>query len=197
MKYFHHVSYATKRANKMYHPTYFSANNDSSIPRRLSSPRNLIVNYLPNSVNNDKLYSLFEKFGPIESFRVIKDINQQPKGYGFVKYVSAESAQKAIDEMTGYAIDGKRLKVSVAGSLNAMHQSYINEQAQFPHAIDATAAPTTPAMTYTLIPIIMPPIVLNTNSQQWLPVVQQNGFFVFTQPIEPRQVPALVSFQLT
>lgn len=193
MKYFHHVSYATKRANKMYHPTYFSANNDSSIRRRPSSPGNLIVNYIPNSVDNDKLYRLFEKFGEIESFRVIKDKNQQPKGYGFVKYVTAESAQKAIDEMTGFMIDGKRLKVSMAGSLTAMHQSSIDEQVQYPYAIQTTAVP--PVMTYTLIPIIMPAIGLNTNSPQWMPALQQNGFFVFTQPIEPRQVPAFFSFQ--
>lgn len=39
--------------------------------------------------------------------------NGKSKGVGFVSFVSASSAQSAIEEMNGYELKGKRLKVEL------------------------------------------------------------------------------------
>ena len=100
------------------HPsTHFYTNNGQTAE---NTANNLIVNYLPNVVDSTSLYHLFERFGSIESARVIRNKNREPLGYGFVKFVHAESAQRAITEMNGYSIENKKLKVSVARGI-AMH----------------------------------------------------------------------------
>jgi len=74
---------------------------------------NLIVNYIPTSVNEDALTNMFAPFGTVESLKIIKK-NGLSMGYGFVKYQSPQSAQKAISHLNGYQINEKRLKVGVA-----------------------------------------------------------------------------------
>lgn len=53
---------------------------------------NLYVNSLPKEVTDDKLVQMFSTFGDIESARVMVDLGTRvSKGYGFVKFRSAES----------------------------------------------------------------------------------------------------------
>eukprot|EP00968_Pinguiococcus_pyrenoidosus_P017551 scaffold1748_cov258-Pinguiococcus_pyrenoidosus.AAC.3 len=76
---------------------------------------NLIVNYLPNDCAEDELRSIFAEHGDIESTKVVRDrATGVSCGYGFVKYLAHEAAAAAISEKQGYALRGKRLKVSVA-----------------------------------------------------------------------------------
>lgn len=58
---------------------------------------------------------LFTEFGAIESARVIKERGSgKSLGYGFIKYQYPEDAEKAVLSRNGYALGGKRIKVSVA-----------------------------------------------------------------------------------
>lgn len=78
-------------------------------------PCNLIVNYIPNELGDDELTELFKQYGPIASARVIVNVHtRESKGYGFVKFMDVRSAQRAIQCMNGFAIYGKRLKVTIA-----------------------------------------------------------------------------------
>ncbi|XP_077299154.1 sex-lethal homolog [Arctopsyche grandis] len=81
-----------------------------------NGPRaNLIVNYLPQTMTEKDLYSLFAPFGLLESCRVMRDYKSgYSYGFGFVKYHREEDALAAIGGRDGFAIQNKRLKVSFA-----------------------------------------------------------------------------------
>ncbi|CAG4931981.1 unnamed protein product [Colias eurytheme] len=80
-----------------------------------SSKTNLIVNYLPQTVNEKDLYAMFVSIGPIESCRVMKDFKTgYSYGFGFVNYAREEDAVRAIETFNGYQLRNKRLKVSYA-----------------------------------------------------------------------------------
>ncbi|XP_012144865.1 sex-lethal homolog isoform X4 [Megachile rotundata] len=76
---------------------------------------NLIINYLPQSMTEKDLYSLFVTIGPVESCRVMKDYKTgYSYGFGFVNYAKAEDAATAINTLNGLQVQNKRLKVSFA-----------------------------------------------------------------------------------
>ncbi|XP_077400308.1 ELAV-like protein 2 isoform X1 [Vanacampus margaritifer] len=102
-----------------------NSNGPSSISNNCSSPvesgsledskTNLIVNYLPQSMAQDELKSLFGSIGEIESCKLVRDkITGQSLGYGFVNYVEPKDAEKAINTLNGLRLQTKTIKVSYA-----------------------------------------------------------------------------------
>ncbi|CAH1723516.1 unnamed protein product [Chironomus riparius] len=76
---------------------------------------NLIVNYLPQDLNERELHSLFSPMGPVETCRVMRDFKTgYSYGFAFINFINEESASRAIKCLNGYTIRGKRLKVSYA-----------------------------------------------------------------------------------
>ncbi|KAM9480590.1 ELAV-like protein 1-B isoform 1-T3 [Salvelinus alpinus] len=84
---------------------------------------NLIVNYLPQNMSQDELRSLFSSIGEVESAKLIRDKvagnpyhkNQSHSlGYGFVNYVNASDAERAINTLNGLRLQSKTIKVSFA-----------------------------------------------------------------------------------
>ncbi|XP_065585232.1 ELAV-like protein 3 isoform X3 [Cyrtonyx montezumae] len=76
---------------------------------------NLIVNYLPQSMSQEELRSLFGSLGDIESCKLVRDkVTGQSLGYGFVNYVEAGDADKAISTLNGLKLQTKTIKVSYA-----------------------------------------------------------------------------------
>lgn len=79
------------------------------------SKTNLIVNYLPQDMNEMEVKTLFSSFGHVESCKLIRDKTTQVSlGYAFVNYDSAESAAKGIQGLNGHVINSKTIKVSYA-----------------------------------------------------------------------------------
>ncbi|XP_053696219.1 sex-lethal homolog isoform X2 [Sabethes cyaneus] len=79
------------------------------------SGTNLIVNYLPQDMTERELYSLFSTMGAIESCRVMRDLKTgYSYGFGFINFLTEETAQRAIRCLNGYTVRNKRLKVSYA-----------------------------------------------------------------------------------
>ncbi|TVU14001.1 hypothetical protein EJB05_37442, partial [Eragrostis curvula] len=77
---------------------------------------NLYIGYLPPTMDDDGLISLFSHFGEIVMAKVIKDRNTgQSKGYGFVKYQDVSQANAAIAAMNGHHLEGRTIAVRVAG----------------------------------------------------------------------------------
>jgi len=99
-----------------------SKNSPSSDALLQSSPQseehdgsNLIINYLPDQMTEMIMFDIFSKYGEVDSVRVIRDLQtQQPRGYGFVKYKSADSARAAIENLDGLNIMDKKLKVALS-----------------------------------------------------------------------------------
>nr|ALI93839.1 ELAV [Holothuria glaberrima] len=79
------------------------------------SKTNLIINYLPQEMNQEEIKELFGKFGEIESCKLVKDkLTGQSLGYGFVNFMKASEAAKAKDTLDGLKVEKKKLKVSYA-----------------------------------------------------------------------------------
>ncbi len=76
---------------------------------------NLVIKNLPKSYNAHYLEMLFEKFGELESAKVIYDrVTREPTGTGFVEFEKEEDGLKAIEEMNGKEIQGNALIVEKA-----------------------------------------------------------------------------------
>nr|XP_043899455.1 ELAV-like protein 1 isoform X1 [Solea senegalensis] len=76
---------------------------------------NLIVNYLPQSMSQDELRSLFSSVGEVESAKLIRDkVAGHSLGYGFVNFVNHIDAERAINTLNGLRLQSKTIKVSFA-----------------------------------------------------------------------------------
>jgi len=76
---------------------------------------NLIVNYLPQTMTQEEIRSLFSSVGEVESCKLIRDkVTGQSLGYGFVNFHKAEDANKAISTLNGLRLQNKTIKVSYA-----------------------------------------------------------------------------------
>ncbi|KAL8126115.1 hypothetical protein AgCh_013415 [Apium graveolens] len=75
---------------------------------------NLYIGFLPQSVDDNRLWELFSPFGTITRLKVALDRTGYSKGYGFVRFDTHSAASSAIMHMHGYEIDGHRLTVKIA-----------------------------------------------------------------------------------
>ena len=74
----------------------------------------LYVGNLPWSVNDDSLKEMFSAHGTVESATVITDRESgRSRGFGFVEMDQA-SGRRAMQELNGYSIDSRELKVNEA-----------------------------------------------------------------------------------
>mmetsp|Transcript_14251 Transcript_14251/g.21091 ORF Transcript_14251/g.21091 Transcript_14251/m.21091 type:complete len:675 (+) Transcript_14251:93-2117(+) len=78
---------------------------------RRSGVGNVFVKNLDESVDNKALYDTFSLFGNILSCKVVTDADSKSKGYGYVHYETAESANGAISKIDGMEIAGKKVHV--------------------------------------------------------------------------------------
>ena len=77
--------------------------------------KKLFVGSLPYSTNDEELRELFAEVGTVESATVIMERETgRSKGFGFVEMSSAEEAQKAVKELDGREISGRRIVVNEA-----------------------------------------------------------------------------------
>lgn len=123
------------------------------------SGSNLYVKNLDDNIDDAGLKAVFEKFGEITSSKVMLDDGSPPlsRGFGFVCFKDAESANKAISEMNGFLLGTKPLYVNVAQRKEVRHATlevqYAARMARMPGP-SAPAAPGQPGMGY---PPMYPP----------------------------------------
>eukprot|EP01060_Flectonema_neradi_P003142 TRINITY_DN11_c0_g2_i1.p1 TRINITY_DN11_c0_g2~~TRINITY_DN11_c0_g2_i1.p1 ORF type:complete len:309 (+),score=72.68 TRINITY_DN11_c0_g2_i1:68-994(+) len=78
---------------------------------------NLIVNYLPANYDERQFKELFQQFGTIDKIKLLTDPQTgASKCYGFVKFARPEEADRAIRDMSGFEVQGKKLRVAYAQS---------------------------------------------------------------------------------
>ena len=78
---------------------------------------NIYVGNLSYQMTEDTLQEMFNKFGTVESAKVIKDrYNGRSKGFGFVEMPDNSEADKAIKALNGIFMDGRHIKVNHADS---------------------------------------------------------------------------------
>ncbi len=76
---------------------------------------NIYVGNLPWSYSSEDLERLFEEHGAVTSANVIMDrATNRSRGFGFVEMESEEEARKAIQELEGADVGGRKLTVNEA-----------------------------------------------------------------------------------
>jgi len=84
-------------------------------PSLEKSSSKLYVGNLSPQVSEALVYDLFSTLGQVQQVKLIRDrVTGQSIGYGFVDYVSAESATMAIQSMKGMRVLGRELDVNRA-----------------------------------------------------------------------------------
>ena len=83
--------------------------------KRLLMATKLFVGNLSYSMTTDSLRAAFEKAGKVVEANIVMDkMTGRSRGFGFVEMGSEEEAKKAIDELNGMEIDGRKVFVSEA-----------------------------------------------------------------------------------
>ncbi|KAK1801583.1 hypothetical protein P4O66_004544 [Electrophorus voltai] len=75
---------------------------------------NVYIKNFGEDMDNDKLKEIFSKFGQTLSTRVMTDESGKSKGFGFVNFERHEDAQRAVDEINGKELNGKKVYVGYA-----------------------------------------------------------------------------------
>ena len=74
---------------------------------------NIYVGNLDFRMREDELRKTFEDFGEVSAARIISDkYSGRSKGFGFVEMPEDEEAKKAIEELNGKEMGGRRIVVN-------------------------------------------------------------------------------------
>jgi len=85
---------------------------DRNPAKQEKGPMRLYVGSLHFNINEEMLRGIFEPFGSIQSITLMMDYETgRSKGYGFVTYEKAEDAKKAMEQMNGFELAGRPMKV--------------------------------------------------------------------------------------
>ncbi len=80
---------------------------------------NLFVARLDYGTQSEDLRDAFERYGPVDSAKVIFDhYTGNSRGFGFVEMPNDSDALVAIEEMDGTELDGRRIVVKKAKPKN-------------------------------------------------------------------------------
>lgn len=75
----------------------------------------IYVGGLPYGATEQQLSELFGAHGTVQSARIITDkFTGKSRGFGFVEMATTEEAQRAISELNGKDLDGRKITVNVS-----------------------------------------------------------------------------------
>ncbi|CAD7079248.1 unnamed protein product [Hermetia illucens] len=81
-------------------------------PKNHTGPMRLYVGSLHFNITEDMLRGIFEPFGKIDNIQLIMDQETgRSKGYGFITYHNADDAKKALEQLNGFELAGRPMKV--------------------------------------------------------------------------------------
>src|SRR5437016_12473038 len=77
--------------------------------------KNIFVGNLPFSVTEESVRGLFERYGQVNSARIMTDRETgRSRGFAFVEMENEGEADQAITALNGYTLDGRALNVNEA-----------------------------------------------------------------------------------
>lgn len=81
-------------------------------PKNPTGPMRLYVGSLHFNITEDMLNGIFEPFGKIDNIQLIMDADTgRSKGYGFITFHNADDAKKALEQLNGFELAGRPMKV--------------------------------------------------------------------------------------
>ncbi|CAJ1051229.1 RNA-binding protein 39-like isoform X1 [Xyrichtys novacula] len=84
----------------------------NNLQKGSAGPMRLYVGSLHFNITEEMLRGIFEPFGRIESIQLMMDSETgRSKGYGFITFSDAECAKKALEQLNGFELAGRPMKV--------------------------------------------------------------------------------------
>ncbi|VDM39542.1 unnamed protein product [Toxocara canis] len=80
-------------------------------PTNTTGPLKLYVGQLHTSITEDMLRRIFEPFGKIDTLEIATDLSGVSKGYAYVTFRHADDAKRAMEQMNGFELAGRPMKV--------------------------------------------------------------------------------------
>lgn len=81
-------------------------------PPAVSGPMKLYVGSLHFNITEDMLRGIFEPFGRIDSIQLLTEPETgRSRGYGFVTFHTADDAKRAMEQLNGFELAGRPIKV--------------------------------------------------------------------------------------
>ncbi|ROT60862.1 putative RNA-binding protein 39 isoform X7 [Penaeus vannamei] len=78
-----------------------------------TGPMRLYVGSLHFNITEDMLRGIFEPFGKIDHIQLIMDSETgRSKGYGFITFHNSDDAKKALEQLNGFELAGRPMKVN-------------------------------------------------------------------------------------
>ncbi|XP_043830008.1 polyadenylate-binding protein 1-like [Dromiciops gliroides] len=87
---------------------------EAEMGARAKEYTNVYIKNFGEDMDDLRLKRLFGKFGPALSVRVMTDESGTSRGFGFVNFERHEDAQKAVEEMNGKELNGRKIYVGRA-----------------------------------------------------------------------------------
>ena len=76
---------------------------------------NIYAGNLPYTLSEESLREIFEKHGQVSSVKIVMDkTTGNSKGFGFVEMFQNNEAEKAIQILNGFEINGRNIRVNFA-----------------------------------------------------------------------------------
>jgi len=95
--------------------------------KNYTGPMRLYVGSLHFNINEEMLRGIFEPFGDIDNIQLIMDTEtNRSKGYGFVTYHRADDAKKALEQLNGFELAGRPMKVGNVTERLDIERNYNN-----------------------------------------------------------------------
>ena len=93
----------------------YTKNTEENDPSVKNPGTCVYVQNLPLSMTELEFKEIFEGFGEIESSNIVRNhITKESRGFGFINFVSSQSANDSIVKMNEKSIDGKNLIVQIS-----------------------------------------------------------------------------------
>uniref|UniRef100_UPI003590120C RNA-binding protein 39 n=1 Tax=Myxine glutinosa TaxID=7769 RepID=UPI003590120C len=84
----------------------------ANMQKSVAGPMRLYVGSLHFNITEEMLKGIFEPFGKIENCQLMMDSDTgRSKGYGFITFSDAECAKKALEQLNGFHLAGRPMKV--------------------------------------------------------------------------------------
>ncbi|KAI4465332.1 rna-binding protein [Holotrichia oblita] len=82
------------------------------MPKGMTGPMRLYVGSLHFNITEDMLRGIFEPYGKIDNIQLIMDPETgRSKGYGFITFHNCDDAKKALEQLNGFELAGRPMKV--------------------------------------------------------------------------------------
>eukprot|EP00316_Scyphosphaera_apsteinii_P008681 CAMPEP_0119310230 /NCGR_PEP_ID=MMETSP1333-20130426/18301_1 /TAXON_ID=418940 /ORGANISM="Scyphosphaera apsteinii, Strain RCC1455" /LENGTH=443 /DNA_ID=CAMNT_0007314381 /DNA_START=39 /DNA_END=1370 /DNA_ORIENTATION=- len=74
----------------------------------------LYVGGLHYDISEEQLRALFSPFGPLDKVDLHREAGGESKGFGFIHFKNAADGQKCIDQMDGFQLAGRAIRVTIS-----------------------------------------------------------------------------------